>query len=335
LKENNMNSFQPFPIHHLSGSPGSSNAVEMLQTDVMRFFAILCLCLMAIFALVKALPLSQSEQPTIAEPADLKKEVQSLQIQITALKKKLADIKTRTQSALMEAEQSALQARKAAEDEQMILDRLSATRQRLRKATLSLDQTRSRLELRENKLAGLAHEINQKQHMRAELKAQITDETQKLNHMQRSLNRTEENVLERQTRQAPAPRPPTPPLKTTEKEGHVLRFASDAALRTLISTGDVKFYAVAGQRAWQLRRNGSRPDFIPSQYPRQIYEMEPTTVPVEYAAAFKQQVAAFGRSSVTWGVTLPPQTADSIRQLVKGNQKGELVILQNGKVVLK
>ena len=57
-----------------------SNDVEMLQTDVMRFFAILCLCLMAIFALVKALPMSPpADQPTIVEPLALQAEAASLQ----------------------------------------------------------------------------------------------------------------------------------------------------------------------------------------------------------------------------------------------------------------
>ena len=46
-----MNSIQPHPMLLLQSSPALSNDVEMLQTDVMRFFAILCLCLMAIFAL--------------------------------------------------------------------------------------------------------------------------------------------------------------------------------------------------------------------------------------------------------------------------------------------
>ena len=86
-----MYPLQQPPFLNYSSKPVSSDAVEMLQTDVMRFFAILCLCLMAIFALVKALPLAQSERPTIVEPTDLQEEVQSLQIQIASLKKKLAE----------------------------------------------------------------------------------------------------------------------------------------------------------------------------------------------------------------------------------------------------
>ena len=84
-----MNPFQPTPMHFTARSPSWSDDVEMLQTDVMRFFAILCLCLMAIFALVKALPMaSPVEAPTILEPTNLKSDSQVLQEEIAALKKK-------------------------------------------------------------------------------------------------------------------------------------------------------------------------------------------------------------------------------------------------------
>ena len=65
-----MNPLHPQPILSFWSSPDPSDDVEMLQTDVMRFFAILCLCLTAIFALVKALPVAPPDAaPTIVEPA--------------------------------------------------------------------------------------------------------------------------------------------------------------------------------------------------------------------------------------------------------------------------
>ena len=53
-----MNPWHPSLISRLNREASLSNEVEVLQTDVMRFFAILCLCLMAIFALVKTLPMA-------------------------------------------------------------------------------------------------------------------------------------------------------------------------------------------------------------------------------------------------------------------------------------
>jgi len=91
---------------------------------------------------------------------------------------------------------------------------------------------------------------------------------------------------------------------------------------------------VAGKKAWRLRLSGGRPEYISAQNPPQIYEMETATVPIDYALAYEQQVAAFGRSAMTWGVTLPAQTTASINRLIKGQKGGDLVIMPDGEVIL-
>jgi hypothetical protein len=285
----------------LHSSPALSNDVEMLQTDVMRFFAILCLCLMAIFALVKTLPMAPpADRPTIAEPTDLKTKAQSLQIQIATLKKKLAETLTQVQAVSAAAAQSSMQVKMAAKDEQEILTRLAKTQQQLKKVT------------------------------------QINDETQNLAKIQAALDRANQEVNQSHPRNHPSPKKTseadTP--KRSAKEGYILRFASDAALQTLISGGQVSFYAVAGKKAWQLLLTGGQPGYISAKNPPQIYEMEIATVPIEYTAAFQQQVAAFGRNAVTWGVTLPTQTRASINRLIQGQNGGDLVIMPDGEVVL-
>jgi hypothetical protein len=118
------------------------------------------------------------------------------------------------------------------------------------------------------------------------------------------------------------------------RPGFSLRFASDAALQHLIDGRKVNFYALAGKNAWQLNLKNGQPVYSPSRFPRQIYEMQPPTVPVEYSGAFNRQVSAFGGSAVTWGVTLPPQTALSIKRLINGRDGGDLVITADGKVVI-
>jgi hypothetical protein len=319
------------------GSPPLSDDVEMLQTDIMRFFAILCLCLMAIFALVKALPISPAaDRPTIAEPADLKAEAQSLQIQIATLKRKLAEIQTQAQDASRAAEQSSLQAKKAEKDEQKIISRLVHTKQELEKVTQSLNQTRRELKMREQKLIGLVNNIDKKQQISSRLRSQIDDESQNLKKVKQTLDRAKEKVNQTLPRDQHASQKPTetPPPKQPVNEEYILRFASDAALQTLISQEKINFYAVAGKTAWQLRLTGGQPGYISTKNPTQIYEMETATVPVEYAAAFQQQVAAFGRTTVTWGVTLPAQTTASIQRLIKGQTGGELVIMPDGRVIL-
>ncbi len=55
-----------YPLNRYSDMDGGSAAD--LQTDIMRFMAILSLCLMAIFALVQSVPLTPAAE-TIVEPA--------------------------------------------------------------------------------------------------------------------------------------------------------------------------------------------------------------------------------------------------------------------------
>ena len=62
--------------------------------------------------------------------------------------------------------------------------------------------------------------------------------------------------------------------------------------------------------------------------------METTTVPVTYVAGFSRQVAAFGRSKITWGVTLPNQTSAAINRLIKDREGGDLIIMPDGEVIL-
>lgn len=57
-----------YPLNR--GTDGDAGGVSDLQTDVMRFMAILALCLVAIFALVQSIPLAPTaETPVIAGPA--------------------------------------------------------------------------------------------------------------------------------------------------------------------------------------------------------------------------------------------------------------------------
>jgi hypothetical protein len=337
LAEKNMHSIQPHPMLLLHSSPALSDDVEMLQTDVMRFFAILCLCLMAIFALVKALPMAPpTAKPTIAEPTDLKAEAQSLQVQIARLRKSLAESLTQVQAASLAAEQSTMQAKKAVKDEQEILTRLSDNQQQLKKGTQSLNQTRRELKIRGEKLADLVTDIDAKQQIQSELRSQIRHETQNLKKLKAALDRANLKVNQSRHRNQDTPskssQADTP--KHSTEDGYILRFASDAALQTLISGGRVFFYAVAGKKAWQLHLTGGRPAYVTTKSPVQIYEMESATVPLEYTTAFEQQVAAFGRTAVTWGVTLPVQTTAAISRLTRGQNGGDLVIMPDGEVIL-
>jgi hypothetical protein len=200
------------------------------------------------------------------------------------------------------------------------------------------------LQNREAKLEKILDDIDRKQHRHIELKSQIEDETQKLKALQAVLNKTQAKMNQRpQEKQPPAKklsdaRPAkkimdAPPAPQPKRKGFTLRFASDAALQELIARGEVNFFALTGKKAWQLHLSAGQAVFSPVESPRRIYEMESSTVPYAYTQVFRQKVAAFGRGSITWGVTLPAHTSASITRLIAGRQGGDLLIMPDGEVI--
>ena len=332
-----MNPLLPTPEISLHRGTNLTNDIEMLQTDVMRFFAILALCLMAIFALVKALPMAPpDDKPVIAPPEDLKAEAQSLQKQIALLKKNLAEIQTELNAASAAARQSASRADKAARDEHAVRNQLIKTQQELQNVSQSLAKTKSDLRNRQAKLDKILDDINRKQHRHSELKSQIEDETHRLKALQAVLNNAREKIEQPpQQTKPPVKQPPeTRPAPQPKPKGFTLRFASDAALQELVARGEVSFFALTGKEAWKLQMSAGQPVFAPVESPRKIYEMEPSTVPRKYAEVFRRKVAAFGKGSITWGVTLPARTSASISRLIAGRDGGDLLIMPDGEVIL-
>jgi Skp family chaperone for outer membrane proteins len=332
-----MNPLQPSRMFFFPSNTNLFDDAEMLQTDVMRFFAILCLCLMAIFALVKTLPMAPPDTgPAIVEPADLKAEVKVLQMKLIALKEKLEEMQAKIQAARTAAEHALVQAITAAKTEEAVRDRVAKVKLELGKASQTLGVTRREIGMRENKLVQILEDIADKRRVRAELKTQIENETQGLTKIREKIERVQEKLDQNhQPDQKPVKKPSgaAPPPESAQK-GFTLRFASDEALEKLISDGKVNFYAIAGKNAWRLRLSGGRPGYIAAEFPRQIYEMETPTVPLDYAEVFQRQIAVFGRHTLTWGVTLPGRTTDTINLMVKGRKGGDLIITADGEVKL-
>ena len=332
-----MNPLISSPPFLLQRSSNLSTDVEMLQTDVMRFFAILCLCLMAIFALVKALPISPpADQPTIAEPTDLKAEAASLQKEIAVLKEKLAKTQSQLTAATAAVKKSTAQAAGVAAIRQKTMLRLSKARKELATVADSLKKFQNEIKEREAMLATIVKDIDDKRRIRSELKDQINTETLNLKQIKTALVQFTEKLRQSSLQEQKIPNKPTPPQAPppSTRKGFTLRFASDSALEKLITQKKVYFFALAGKKAWQLKVAHQGPVYIGVNIPAKIYEMEKATVPAKYTASFRRQVAAFGRDRVTWGVTLPDQTATSINRLIKDREGGDLVIMPDGEVIL-
>ena len=332
-----MNPLQSPPYVFFQSNPSLFDDAEMLQTDVMRFFAILSLCLMAIFALVKTLPMAPPDtRPAMAEPADPKAEAKRLQNKIATLKKKFVEMQSRLQAATAAAEHASAQAVKAAKTEETVRDRIAKVKQELGKVSQTLGNTQREIEIREVNLGQILKDIADKRRVRTELTTQIKNENQSLTKIREKMERAQEKMDQNyQPNQEPLQKPSeiAPPPEPAQK-GFTLRFASDEALEMLIADGKVNFYAIAGKNAWRIKLSNGSPVYIAAEFPRQIYEMETHTIPNDYIAVFQRQIAVFGRRTLTWGVTLPGQTTDSINQMVRSRKGGDLIITANGEVKL-
>jgi hypothetical protein len=309
----------------------------MLQTDVMRFFAILCLCLMAIFALVKALPISsQHEGSPVANSPDLEGEAAVLQQKIASLREKLAETRSDLRAATAAVEKSTVQAARAAAIEEKAQSRLSLAEKELTMVSRSLEGVRNEIERREAVLANITKDIDDKRQIRSALQTQMDKDAGDLQAIKAMLEQaTAELDQSLQQKQDNTAQSPVEPVAVPSiKKGFTLRFASDTALNALIDRATVRFFALANNKAWQLKRVKERPIYIAVPIPPKIYEMETATVPVDYADVFSRQVAASARSKVTWGVTLPEEMAAIINQLIKKREGGDLIIMPDGEVII-
>jgi hypothetical protein len=303
----------------------------------MRFFAILCLCLMAIFALVKTLPMAPGagRRPP-AKPENPKADAAAVKKQITALKATLGQLKVQARTAAADAVKSSREAAEAQKNEQETLTRLAKARQEFEDLSESLQKSRETLKIREMRLTEIGTELDNKHRIRSNLQAQIEIETRHLADLKAKQAPDRAKLNRPPAEHEPAVKAPAEKELSPQpvRQGFTLRFASDAALQQLIDSRKVDLYALAGKNAWQLNLKNGQPVYSPSRFPRQIYEMQTPTVPVEYSGAFHRQVAGFGGTAVTWGVTLPPQTALSIKRLINDRDGGDLIITADGKVVL-
>ncbi len=143
----------------------------------------------------------------------------------------------------------------------------------------------------------------------------------------------------RATPAAPAELPATAPTpaedspRAVQRRGFTLRFASDAALLRLVAGGAAQLFVFADDETLQLGLEPSGPAFTPAAGPSQFHVVEATTVP----ALLREALAVRGLDpgAVVWGVTLPAATRAAIAEMIRANDGGELVIDQRGRVRLE
>lgn len=339
----------------------ASNEAEALQTDIMRFFAIICLCLMIVFALVQSLPVSRTEnKPQMLDKALLEQQISNLEQKARELNQSLAALETQVAARQKSLEENT-KVLNASLDRVEALNRVAKEKaqalkekQQLLSAVGALIHEAKAQEEKFRVLASKAREeLVQKQADLDRTSQMVARGRDRLNAMEKNLAETQQAVADmEQRRPAPAPaatrskpaetsEPVTPESKPfpvqTEKEGFSLGFKSNQDLMYLLKQGKkVRFYMLSGDKAWVLSVSplGSV-SFVSANTPGKIYKMVRSTVPEKIILAGRQVVAAFKKSEVTYGVTLTPGITAQFERLMRGRKGGDLVISSQGKVSLE
>ena len=151
----------------------SDGGDEALQTDVMRFMAILGLCLTAIFALVQSLTLTPADpRPEIQAPGQLRQEVEILQTEAAALRSELARLQRL-------AARAQTQAQAAADRDGALRRQAEAGAEELARLGLAVDQRRQALQRLEAELLTRGRTLS-------ELRREVDHERQDLARLRRA-----------------------------------------------------------------------------------------------------------------------------------------------------
>ncbi len=300
------------------GSVEDDAGMHALETDVMRFMAILAFCLLAIFALVQSVPWSPevenvADNPAAAEipaaPADQPVQPQPHQIAVTVpaaiAPPPVVVGKRDTPRSLPAAQMQKELLTPVAEVPELAEAVVSAMA-----AAVTVDNTA--------KSAGALE-------ARSATDIALGSARPPLHDVPVDAAAQPDRDVENDSSLPPGMDP---------QAGFTLRFASNAAMFGLIESGAVSLYALAESAAWRLAASSGRYSFHASAPPQQIYEMTPATVPSDLLRALRRRVNV-AVDSVSWGVVLPPSTGAAITAAMHDADGGQLSIQADGRVRLE
>lgn len=298
--------------------------VEALQTDIMRFMAILGFCLMVIFAMVQSLPdVDVQQDPQIVSKELLEKQIENLELKAKDIEQKLQNLDntlSNKQQQITEIEQALLASKQNLQD----------TKDKLQKELIDLTAARQNTNRQERQIA----KLNRQTARLESLKQSAIDNIRNPKPRTQSQSKPEES----KPQQTPTPQKeqveveqskpqPTQSEGKEQEKGLSLRFSSDQALMSLIQKNTIKFYVVKNKQYFRVLANGKvKVESINAQF----YQMSAYTVPMSFKNRIKQHFTL--TRSAKFGVTLPSNIEQQLYQFVNKHKSGELIIDANGKV---
>lgn len=325
-----------------SGTAGSDT--DALQTDVMRFMAILGLCLMALFALVQSASVQEPDPPR-QQPGQgqLQRAIEREQARVLDLEAELARLTAGINAAQLRHTLSR-QALAVVQDQlTRVTDQTRQARADRDRLTVELMSLKRQLARQRKDLAGIEQASHEKAHSLQVLERQLRDERQQLDDISHQITALGETVARAPAvvNIPPAPaaesavEPASEPAPEPEKQGFTLRFASNAALDRLVAAETVSLFGMVNRQAWRLSLAGEQPVVTTETLPGWFHEMAPATVPEKYVQALAAIPGGPGRAGVVWGVQLPATIRQDISSLSRRQRGGTLVILATGQVRLE
>lgn len=354
------------PDPNAASAPASDES-EALQADVMRFMAILGLCLMAIFALVQSLPsgLPDPKQGTAQAPRatpDLGPVVAA-----RAEQARLAQvIETQRRQLDRNAVAIAAQAETLAE----VTQGIAAHRERRDALVGQIAELEAEYEALDRRRVTAERAYAASVRERSSLQQQIGVLTRELADRQSPQPQSDRQVSARPAPgpEGEAPRPgdvasraPGRPGRSTpedrreqvvlpademvtqrhvdvrptanaaeQQQGFSLRFASEEALVALVGQDEIRVFVRSDARAWRLEAASLA--FVEAALPRRLHIMNEATVSSRLQTAARRVA---GATTPDWGVSLSPRLQRAIQAAIQGREAGNLVIHDDGRIVLQ
>ncbi len=341
-------------ISRRKNSVALPDEVEALQTDVMRFMAIICMCLMTVFALVKSMPISGevAKPKMVKNKAFLDVEIDAMEVEAKKLERRIESLENKIvqkqkQLDAVDFSMTTVQNNKRELKDELLLISRQMDEARKETAEIKVKAEKAKKDLRENlqSLKKVNLQISKEWISVRKVKKTTEEVKLRLAAIQNKIEKLSKPVPPAPLFKEPEPEPepeaeseeetsPKEPVKE-QKQGFTLGFSSNKALRHLLFSNEgISMYLIAGGRNWVLTSNSRAGNwrFALSKSPGYIYEMDFISVPGDIKRAGRKVVAAFGEGGIKYGVTLPAHIRGEISRYMSERTGGDLIIDMDGKV---
>jgi len=306
--------------------------LDALQTDVMRFMAIIAFSLLVIFIpLVRAIPErdTTSNLEVFKKNHKLEQEVRSLREmtisqgkQILNMMRKYASLKKESKGEL-----SAVLGRLQGESKKSE-NQIQQLQSSIKQESIQNQQARKKLtELKKNYYAVKLKLIQLQKRYRMASKSKPKIQNAPVSTKAEKVQKVEQEKTEKVSKIQQAP------PKTPRQEKTRVIFSSEGSLLELIENGDVKFYIFSSNNLFESYIEGSRILYRQlSKAPLTQYEMSCALVPTSIQKSIKQQLSNIIGASRRCFLTLSSGINKNLGVAVSKYKSGQFKIDRNGSV---